>query len=461
MRKILKVTLPCLCLGVLLLSGRSEAAQENIDTLTYHSVTHMKAHEISPRLKTSELTFNYKSDTMSTVRGGLHKQTNYLGNFLIASTLDLQEMFGFTSTSFGFQFVGIHGSAPTDANGDFQGASNLQATPGWNLYEAWLQKTAFDEKLSLLAGLRDVNSDFNVTDSSLVFLNSSFGMGPELSTSGMGAPSTFPVTALGARARVQPLEILQVQFGIFDGVPGDPKRPQQTAVRLSKQDGAFLISEIAITPTINGQPGKFGVGGWMYTARMQDLSDKIGIGAPSIGFASSALAEEGLETITSEQAGAGGVGEGAEEAEGSLEKPLMRRSQGAYFIAEQKLFSPKEGQEEGLASFFRAGVASPHSNPIGYSVQTGFSYKNIFSKNRGDQLGLGMALAGVSSHNRRALEASGITVTNQEASFEMTYQKKITTWLSLQPDFQWIVNPGFNADTKTAYVAAARIEVSL
>ena len=57
--------------------------------------------------------------------------------------------------------------------------------------------------------------------SASLFLNSSFGIGPEFSQSGLEGPSIFPNTSVGARFAIKPIEEIVLRTAALDGVPVD------------------------------------------------------------------------------------------------------------------------------------------------------------------------------------------------------------------------------------------------
>ena len=58
--------------------------------------------------------------------------------------------------------------------------------------------------VSLLGGIYDLNSEFDRLQAAGLFLNSSFGVTPEIAQSGETGPSIFPRTAAGLRLSVKP-----------------------------------------------------------------------------------------------------------------------------------------------------------------------------------------------------------------------------------------------------------------
>ena len=93
----------------------------------------------------------------------------------------------------------------------------------WKLFEAWYQQNLFQEQFSVLAGLYDVSSEFDVISSaSELFVNSSFGTNPTFAFSGKNGPSIFPNVSLGFRAQAKLTENVTLRAVVADGVPGDP-----------------------------------------------------------------------------------------------------------------------------------------------------------------------------------------------------------------------------------------------
>ena len=94
----------------------------------------------------------------------------------------------------------------------------------------------------MLAGLYDLNSEFYRLQSAL-FLNSSFGIGPEFAQSGVEGPSIFPDTSVGMRIAFKPAEGLVVRIAALDGVPVD--RPDGSRGIFKPGDGALIVGEVA------------------------------------------------------------------------------------------------------------------------------------------------------------------------------------------------------------------------
>ena len=64
-----------------------------------------------------------------------------------------------------------------------------------------------------------------------------------------------------------------------------------------------------------------------------------------------------------------------------------------------------------------------------------------------------MAAAGFSSEFRELVEAD---TDDWEIDIEFTYRAVLTAWLSLQPDFQYVINPGGDPTLDDAFVIGLR-----
>jgi len=91
------------------------------------------------------------------------------------------------------------------------------------LYQAWIQQTFLDERLSVLAGLYDLNSEFYATESSGIFIQPAYGIGAEMAGTGQNGPSIFPTASFGIRAKAETAGYY-LQAVVLDGVPGDAGR---------------------------------------------------------------------------------------------------------------------------------------------------------------------------------------------------------------------------------------------
>ena len=76
-----------------------------------------------------------------------------------------------------------------------------------------------------------------------------------------------------------------------------------------------------------------------------------------------------------------------------------------------------------------------------------------------DQLGLGVAVANAGDPFRQLIADAGGDPAEREINIELTYYADVTEWLSVQPDLQWIINPGADETVDDAFVAGLRFQL--
>ncbi|MEM9590485.1 MAG: carbohydrate porin, partial [Pseudomonadota bacterium] len=103
-----------------------------------------------------------------------------------------------------------------------------------------------------------------------------------------------------------------------------------------------------------------------------------------------------------------------------------------------------------LTLFARVAGGPDDRNPVSFYVDAGFGITAPIASRPDDVLAFGVGYSDVSGDlsamDRATRRETGINVPIQsgETSLELTYIAQITPWWSLQPDLQYIINPGGN-----------------
>ncbi len=328
-------------------------------------------------------------------------------NLDLKLAVDLNELLGWNGAALEFCTLGNDGSEPSGPIGVAQAVSSIETTPDMRLYTAALRYAFLDDVASVLVGLYDLNSEFCVLEAASPFLNSSFGIGPEIAQTGEAGPSIFPVTSAGVRLMASPWEGWTIAGAVLDGVPGSPLAETGTHVEFNAGDGVLFAAEIAHTPE-SAVATKIGIGLWGYTSAFEDLAECT--------------------------------------AEGNA--VCRRDNAGLYAIAE----GPIAG--EGTSAFFRVGTANANVNRFDLSVAGGFNIASVF--NEGDIAAIGFSTA----RNGWKYRSVGAPETlASETVIEATYQTPLTSWLTIQPDIQLFFAPDGDAARATEVVGGLRISM--
>lgn len=353
----------------------------------------------------------YKFDIVSNISGGKKDGIRFLDNTDIIFSFDGEKILDVKGLSAAIHFLNNFGGKPNGALvGSAQGVNNIEVLqPTAKLYQAFIEQNFWADKLSILIGLYDLNSEFYITDSSLLFIHPTFGIGTDFSQSGHNGPSIFPSTSVAGRVFLKPNDKTYVRAAILDAVAGNPDHLHGTHIKFDEDDGWLLVSEVGYT----AENAKIAVGGWYYTEKFnhQTLTDTAG-------------------------------------------NPLKKHSKGTYIIGERKLYS--DGADKGLTAFARLGFANGEVNRFNYAWSAGIVYTGLFPTRDEGKLGLGVTNAHNSSYYKKAELAAGKIVDSSETSFELTYSDKILPWLSIQPDLQYVINPDTDKTRKNAIILGTR-----
>lgn len=342
-------------------------------------------------------------DLWDNASGGLNTGKTLLNKLQISGTVQ-GALIGLDGLSAHVQLFRTDGKNLSARVGDIQTVSNIEAPPSMRLFEAWLEKRIGDAKrsLSLRAGLMDLNAQFDANDSASLFINSSHGIGPDISRSGRNGPSIFPVTSAGVSVSLLLCGQWTFRVAAFDGVPGNPDRPKAFAsVRLGHGDGALLIGQadyhLTDDATIEG-------GAWHYTAVI-----------PAIDPAKT-----------------------------------RARDQGAY----ASFAAPIPGLK-GWSGWVRAGIADRDAQLVSVYLGGGLVAPGPFAGRPDDRLGFAIAHAAIGAPARAAYG-----LPRAETTFEATYQISVHDTLALQPDAQFVRHPAGRPGAANALMLGMRAVVT-
>lgn len=129
---------------------------------------------------------------------------------------------------------------------------------------------------------------------------------------------------------------------------------------------------------------------------------------------------------------------------------------GAYLSLDQLAYSEEAGSEQGLGLFARFGMADPDVSRVAWFWSTGFQYCGALPGRDEDILGLGVYQAIGSDRYRRTVDPDF----DRETGIELYYRLQALGWLTVTPDFQYIIDPGATGAADDAIVAALRLRVT-
>ena len=349
-----------------------------------------------------QLSLGYTADGW-VVENGRNDGTVYLDNLDLRLDADLGRL-GWEGAS--FSVAGVYNNRSQLSGtlvGDFQGVSNIDVDGSPRLYELWLeQRLSSSARLKL--GIIDMNGEFDVNETGALFINSSHGIGPDLSQVGANGPSIFPAPGLGGLVEVE-AGGWTARIGLFEGIPRDPDRPRRTVFGFTSNEGAFLSAE----------------------AERRWGSGRLVLGARHHSGDFELWPQPGRPARTID-------------------------SNGAYLLVEQRLTSWGGFRLDGFGRF---GLADGRIHEAAAYAGAGLVLTGPLLGLGEEQLGLAVASAHNGRRYRRLID-DGFGASH-ETDVELTYSAIVLPWLRVQPDVQWIVNPGFSGRAPDALAFGLRL----
>lgn len=378
-------------------------------------------------------------DLMRVPRGGVARGNDALYDVDLQLQLDGNAL-GWRG---GYVFLYVLGNGGTDPSrhvGDFQGVDNIAAPTTWKIFELWAEQHFLRNKASALFGLYNLNSEFDVIGSSQIFLNSSFGIGPDFSQSGLNGPSIFPTTSLALRLKAVLGSRVRVEAAVLDGVPGDPSDPYGTHLDLRASDGLLLSGEVAYFVPVGGSSGA------TRAARRERAfhAGSVGREEQPVYDAKIALGTWGYtRTFPTLDPGAGSP---------------TAHSYGAYLLGEAHIVH-QQGAGRGLWAFGRIGLASAAVNQVGTYVGGGLSWQGPWRTRTQDEAGIAVAAARNGTPYMDAERTAGTPSDRWEVAIEASYRMQALAWLAVHPDVQYVIHPGMAPNLRSALLMGLRMAI--
>ena len=345
---------------------------------------------------------SYTADNVTNFRGGIKTGSTYLGMANIRIGFDSEKAGWWKGGQFFTNAANTHGSSPsTQLLGDMQIASNIEAGNHMYLQELWIKQTF--GKVEITAGLQDLNVEFASSEHGALFLNSSFGILPVISAN-IPAP-IFPLTSLGITTKWSLSENTSWLSAIYDGSPTDfDYNPYNTNWQFNSGDGILAITELQSVVEINHLAGCY----------------KIGVYSHNHFFEKHFVPD--------------------------FPDSLNHTIYGFYAYGDQTIWQHKN---RNIGIFMQLGYSpsklSLNSNYIGL----GMNFTGWFGKSDPGILGIAMA------HEYLKNDLGS------ETTIELTFQKKLTRNIFIQPDLQYIINPsGKSSNLNNCLAGTIRIGLS-
>jgi porin len=355
--------------------------------------------------------------------GGMRQGNTVNGVFNLQLDVDLGKASGGALDGFLFHVNGLYIFGPDlsrDFVGDFSGISPIAAYNSIRLQELWLQKTFFDERLAVRIGNLAIDNDFFISSSSSLYLNSTICT--LVTSMAINVPNfpAYPVASPGVRVKFLPTPRTYVMAGFY-GMDSNSNAATNnragTRLALDPKSGFLFMSEIGYLlnqlPDDKGLSGTYRIGAYLNTANYDTWQSQ----------ADHALGEGPLKSAS----------------------PNF----GIYGLLEQQVYAD---DARSISVFAGGGGAPTYIDFLAWTFECGVNFSGFIPGRKEDVAGVAFARSSVSGAFSDSMVALGSPSFTSQSVLEATYRIQVTPWWYVQPDFQYIINPGATHTIRNAVV---------
>ena len=361
--------------------------------------------------------FVYIGEVLGNVSGGVKRGATYEGRLDAQLDIDLS-YYGLDNVNAHAETYQIHGRGLSGNNlRDLFGVSSIEASPDTKLYEAWVDKSFFEGRLSVRAGQLAADTEFLISQTAGLFLNASYGWPASFTNDLPSGGPAYPLATPAVRLRATPTKNIVLLAAVFNGDPAGPYRPGVdsylpqmrdpggTAFRLGGPPLALAEAQYSYYQT----EGSGGLPGTIKVGIFHHFGDFVPAGA-EVGAAAT-----------------------------------YRGNNGFYAVVDQAIYKVPGTSDQGAALFLRATANPSDRNLIDRYLDAGLTYKGLLRGRPDDTVGI----SGGYAHVSRAATGLDIAVADPlvrdyQAVVEATYQYVVLPGFTVQPDIQYVIHPGAN-----------------
>lgn len=382
------------------------------------------------------LTIQETSELLGNVSGGTRKGFEYDGLTTATMQMDTDRALGWHGGTFNVSGLQIHGrNLSADKLGSLQTASGIESDRATRLWELWYQQKFLDEdRMDVKIGQQSLDQEYMVSQNALLFVNTMFGWPMVPSADMPGGGPAYPLSSMGFRLRGKPSDSVTILAGIYKGSPyvnqsaDDSQKDNSNGLNFRLTGKPMAITEIQYSyPSL---------GTTLYADQPEPLprTYKLGVWYNGQNFADQRWDDTGVSLADPTSSG------NARQHRGNYS---------IYAVADQMIWQQADELDRTLNVFARVmGTPLTDRNLVDFSMNAGITLREPFLGRDDDTFGIGVGYAHVSARAAEldrdtAIQSASYTpIRGSESFVEVTYQYQLAPWWQLQPDLQYVFNPG-------------------
>ena len=384
---------------------------------------------------------NYTMESAANLGGGADTNTTmrYSDQWSFGTNFDLEKLLDWQDAEFQMTITNRDGQNLSEQVADKRTGmlSSVQEVYGrgqtWRLTQFWLRKGLFNDVVDLKAGRVTVGEDFDNFDGNL-FQNLALGSGQAGNWRG-DRWFNWPVSQWGGRIKLNITPEVFFQVGFYNQNRANYDRGDGSRLDTSNSEGNLVPVELGWKPTLGAQklPGNYRIG-YYYSSANGDVYGSWRNGAYQD----------------------------------------QDHAYGGYLLLQQQLTAQDGDVNRGLGVRVQAVMNDHKTSKTDNYQSIAFTWKGPFDARPDDEIGVGAARIHVNSDYTRSLrqqnQANGESSFDSptylpiqdgsEYNYEVYYNAKVTNWMSLRPNLQYVVAPGAVSEVKDAFIGGISANIA-
>jgi porin len=377
---------------------------------------------------------HYTTESAGNVSGGHYQTARYTQQLDFGADFDLDKLWGVPDAKIQFTVTDRRGrSLSADAIGNQFSTQELYgAGQNFRLAELNWQQDFLDHKLSIKIGWAPMGDDLARLAAFCNFQNGVICGHANAMTTNSGAHN-FPTAEWGAGIKWQATPVFYVASGVYQVNPNAGNKDEGWNLSF-KSTGLLVPVELGwSTRADNLLPGVFKLGGYYNSSGTPDvLTDVNGLSAGLTGAA-------------------------FEHRDG--------RS-GGYVLADKMVYREGPDSNRGLYLGAMAGVGDAATAKFRDFWLVGGHYQGTFPGRDNDVISFMAASARINprltryQRDRDSVTPGAVPIQTSETVLEVDYGAKISPWLTLRPNLQYIIRPNGTGKIPDAFVIGLYTQVT-
>jgi porin len=400
-----------------------------------------------------QFSFTYTNNIAGNVVGGKQRSATYTDNVGFGVEFDFEKLIGWNGATLTVSALNRAGQSLSQiAIGNQFTVQQVYGTQTAAYYAIAFEQQLLDDKIAIKLGRFAAGDDFASSPLYWLYMNNGIDGNPQALPVNTGF-SSYPGASWGGRLRVDPTPEINGMFGVYQTSTRFGNRGYHGFDwRMENGDGVILLSQIGWTPE--------------FFKRAVPASGESDGKAVSDGkTVADGKSTKSFKEPTVMKGLPGHYWFGAYYSPWQyaqfLSAEKATNAYGFYWHADQMIYQESPGSAQGL-TLWSAFVLSPQQNmaKLPFEANGGIVYQGLIPTRDEDQTVFGVVYGQFSDDYAAANQAALGGYADYELVFEWGYRVQLSKFLYVQPNVQWVINPGGTYTIPNALVLGAQCSVT-